>query len=161
MDAVELVTKDAATDPSKRSQFFDQYKLYVDSAQKNSDRRAISNSFFLAVCTALIGFIGVCIKDNPSWVLLTLIPISGIVISLLWLQIIESYKNLNSAKFNVIHKIEEDLPLRLFEYEWELLKKGKTKQYIPLTHIERFVPALFCLLFLVIAIRGIYLAIVL
>jgi hypothetical protein len=40
-------------------------------------------------------------------------------------------------EFAVIHKIEEQLPLRLYEYEWQILGYGKDpKKYRPFTHVE-------------------------
>jgi len=46
---------------------------------------------------------------------------------------VESYKDLNTAKFAVIHKLEEQLPVALFRYEWHLCGHGKDKdKYVPL-----------------------------
>lgn len=38
---------------------FEQYKLYVESAEKISDRRQNANNYFLTINTALISFLGI------------------------------------------------------------------------------------------------------
>jgi hypothetical protein len=63
--------------------------------------------------------------------------------------LVKSYKALNTAKFKVIHEIEEQLPVALFDYEWHVCGKGKDREkYVPLTHLERLVPWMFGVLFL-------------
>ena len=54
-----------------------------------------------------------------------LIPVSlaGLVLSVLSLRIVKSYKKLNEAKFDVILGLECYLPSAAFGYEWELLKE--------------------------------------
>ena len=62
----------------------------------------------------------------------------------LWFRIVVSYKGLNSGKFKVIHAIEARLPLALYDTEWEMLGRGKSKKiYWPFTHIELLVPWIF------------------
>lgn len=50
---------------------------------------------------------------------LWLLAIAGIALSVLWEALITSYRNLNTAKFAVIHKIEKRLPISPYEAEWE------------------------------------------
>jgi hypothetical protein len=61
-------------------------------------------------------------------------------------------KALTTAKFTVIHEMEEQLPVALFDYEWHVCGKGKDRtKYVPLTHLERLVPWMFGLLFVLLA----------
>jgi hypothetical protein len=66
--------------------------------------------------------------------------------------LLENYRKLNSGKFKVIHEIEKELPLNLFEYEWEKLGKGNDpKLYKKLSNVEKIIPYIFgCLFFSVI-----------
>lgn len=125
----------------------DQYKIYVNAAEKISDRRQSTNEFFLGLNTALIGLLGfIKTKENLSEdaLLLFIASVAGAVICYLWYRIILSYKGLNSAKYEVIHTIEGRLPLALYDTEWEALGRGEDKtKYWPFSHIERYVPWIF------------------
>ena len=123
------------------------YKLYLEMADRISSRRERANTFFLTLNTAIVGFVGyVNLSDKPfedaHWI--TLISIAGIILSLLWQGMIRSYKNLNTAKFQVVHQIEKSLPLRPYDAEWVFVGGGEDKKrYNPFTHIEQWIPWIF------------------
>lgn len=129
---------------------FEQYKLFVEMADRISARRQTASSFFLSVNTALISVIGYLHlesspqpKDSFFWIVTT----AGIALSYLWYRIIRSYRDLNSAKFKVIHEIEKHLPLSPYTAEWEAIGHGKRSDlYLPFTHIEIGIPWIFLLL---------------
>jgi hypothetical protein len=132
----------------------EQYKIYLNSAEKISDRRQKANEFFLALNTGLVTLLGLVstwtAKSETLW-LLILAAISGVIMCYLWYRIVRSYDGLNSGKFRVIHAIEGRLPLALYDTEWETLGRGKDKNiYWPFTHIERRVPWIFIALYLII-----------
>lgn len=139
-----------ADDPVWRSQLFEQYKLYLDGIQKNSDRRTSANNYLLTVNTAIIAIYGFSDKITHSFVWAIIIPVSGILASFLWFRIIESYRNLNTVKFEVLHKLEANLPANLFSHEWEIAEEGQTSKYRPFSHIEKNIPLIFILLYVVI-----------
>ena len=73
-----------------------------------------------------------------------LVPVMAGVLCYLWYRMVRSYRDLNSAKFKVIHAIERQLPLRPYDAEWESVERGKNpKLYLPFTHVEGVVPWLF------------------
>lgn len=121
----------------------DQYKLYVEMADRVSARRQTANSYFLSINTAILGFAGYVTTKSAGgqvWVL----GLVGIVLSYLWYRIIVSYRDLNSAKFKVVHEIEKRLPISPYDAEWEAMGRGKEPSlYHPLTHIEKGVPWVF------------------
>lgn len=125
----------------------EQYKIYLDSTEKISDRRQKANEFFLGLNTALVTLLGfIAIKTDQAQInlILSLASIAGITMSYLWYRIIFSYKGLNGGKFQVVHAIESRLPLALYDTEWEMLGRGEKKElYWPFTHIELFVPKIF------------------
>jgi hypothetical protein len=125
----------------------EQYKIYISSAEKISDRRQKTNEFFLALNTGLVALLGfVATKTNQGEVstLLALSSIAGGTMSYLWYRIIRSYKGLNDAKYKVVHAIEARMPLALYDTEWETLGRGTDKKiYWPFTHIELWVPWIF------------------
>ena len=143
------------TNEKYQAHLLDQYKLYVEMADRVSARRQSANSYFLSVNTALLGFIGYsAIKDTGEY--MWLLAIAGLALSYLWYRLIRSYRDLNSAKFKVIHAIEKRLPLSLYDAEWEAMECGKNpKLYKPATHIEIGVPWVFLALHGITLIRTI------
>jgi len=130
----------------------DQYKVYVQSAEKISDRRFEANKFFLTLNTAIIGAVGfVVVKFSDEFIFLILLAtVIGGFISYYWFRIIKAYKGLNTEKFRLIHAIEKRLPLSLYYTEWEELGRGKdNKKYQPFTDIEIKIPILFISAYLV------------
>jgi hypothetical protein len=134
----------------------DQYKIYINAAEKISDRRQKTNEFFLGLNTALLALLGfIATKTNQQEIGLMLVisAVAGITICYLWYRIIASYKGLNSAKFKVIHAIELRLPLALYDTEWEMLERGKNKKvYWPFSHIELNVPKIFIAIYTLLLI---------
>lgn len=132
------------------------YQLYLEMADRISTRREKANTFFLTLNTGMIAFLGYLVgvgqlSYSQSW--LSFVSISGIVICYLWHKIIRSYRNLNTAKFKVIHEIERLLPLKPYDAEWEYVGRGvKPKLYVPLTHVEAAIPLVFLILHLSVMI---------
>lgn len=135
------------------SHLLEQYKMYVEMADRISNRRATANSYFLSVNSAILAFIGyLSSKDATGY--LWFLAAGGFTLSVLWETLIISYRNLNTAKFLVIHKIEKRLPISPYEAEWEAMGRGKNKKlYRPLSHIEMGVPYVFMALHAIVLIR--------
>jgi len=125
------------------------YKLYVTMADNISSRRQTANSFFLTVNTALVALWSSakhCFGEQALQ-FIWLVALCGIVLCYAWYRLVRSYKDLNSAKFKVIHLIEQGLPLSPYDAEWEAVGRGKNKKlYLPFTHIEIYVPWVFLLI---------------
>lgn len=137
----------------------DMYKLCVEMADRISARRLTANSFFLTINTALVALVGYLSLANKKGLEVTqywVIAIAGISLCYMWYRQIKSYSGLNSAKFEVIHQMEKDLPYRMFDAEWEAVGRGKDpKKYLPFTEIEMFIPWVFLLLHLVVLIKSV------
>ena len=139
-----------------RNDLFAQYKLYVESAEKISERRVSSNNFLLTVNAFLVTLNGfqAAIWNKNYWGVL--IPLAGFLVSLTWLRIIISYSNLNAVKFKVIHELEKHLPAALYSYEWQKAELGRGKVYRPMSHLERWIPVVFIILYVVLAIAVVW-----
>ena len=116
----------------------EQFKIYVESSERISDRRQSANSFFLSANTLLLGSEGALFK---LWVEFgyaqILIGFAGVLLTLTWFALIISYRRMNSGKFEVIHELEKHLPHRLYFAEWEFLERGVVQgNYIKFTVIE-------------------------
>ena len=133
--------------------YIEQYRIYLHLFDRTSDRRHKSNEFFLGVNTAIMGIMGYIEAKNIEHtpVIFFLAPIVGVAICFCWYRLIMSVSQLNRAKFKVIHNLEKNLPLNLFETEWHLLGNGKdSSKYYPISHTERFIPLIFIFLYIVI-----------
>lgn len=135
------------------SHLLDQYKLYVEMADRISQRRATANTYFLTVNSAILAFVGYITPKDANdnlWML----AIAGIALCWLWRALINSYKNLNTAKFKVIHAIEKRLPISPYETEWTFMGKGNDpKLYRPISHIESGVPWVFFVLHGIVLVK--------
>ncbi|WP_328493950.1 hypothetical protein OHS59_15305 [Streptomyces sp. NBC_00414] len=133
----------------QQSEELELYKLTVEMADRISARRGSANSFFLSVQTALVTLIGFGIpelSESPWWVSCA-VAMAGITLAVAWWMQLRSYRDLNSAKFAVINRLEEGLSVRIFTDEWEALKserffRGRSR-YAELGAAERFVPLVF------------------
>ena len=137
---------------SFKSDLLEQYKLYVQSAENVSSRRVTSNRYLLTINAALVALYGLQSANFGQGYWTLLIPIIGIPVSLLWYLIIKSHADLNRIKFDVIHQFEQHLPAAMYKYEWHLAEKGQGKAYRAVTTIERWIPALFGVLHVILAV---------
>lgn len=135
------------------SHLLDQYKLYVEMADRISQRRTTANNYFLTVNSAILGFVGYLTSKDSTEYLWTL-GFAGMALTALWFAIIISYKNLNTAKWNVVHEIEKRLPISPYDAEWEAVQRGLSKKlYWPISHVESFVPWIFFVLHLFVTCK--------
>jgi hypothetical protein len=127
----------------------EQYKLYVEMADRVSSRRALANTFFLTVNTLVFTGIGFLWKDPPqasAW--LGVFPLLVLVAQcLVWFWTIRSYRQLNAGKWAVVGAMERRLPASPWcSAEWVALGEGKDpSRYWSLTHVEQWIPFLFAL----------------
>jgi len=131
---------------------FDQYKLALEMADRVSARRMQANTFFLAVNTGLLTVFASLAKDKIISGFTGALPIIALlVLCFVWWRIVRSYRQLNSGKFAVILELETLLPAVPYAAEWKALGDGKDpKRYLPLRHVENWVPRLFGLLYLLL-----------
>ena len=126
--------------------YFEQYRLYIEGLDKISDRRDSANRHFITINSSFFVLAGLIIQytHESQKLFLIVLCILGLFTSTIFWFLINSYKQLNTGKFAVVHKIEQKLPLRLYKDEWKILGEGKDKKkYYPFSHIERLVPLMF------------------
>lgn len=130
-----------------KAHLLEQYKLYVEMADRVSSRRVQTASFYTSILSALLALLSIAsnkelFQGSQSFVLLT-IAILGLCLCLAWTANINSYKQLNSLKFKVIHDMEAHLPFPCYDMEWKILKEEKSRQrYFRLTAIEQYIPVI-------------------
>jgi hypothetical protein len=131
--------------------FLDQYKLFVEMADRVSARRATANSFFVTVQSALVTAFGFTTGDR--WPL----AVAGIAVAVTWWLTLRSYRMLNEAKFGVINTMEVRLNAQPYADEWKALKtEGGPlwQRYAALSFVEQVIPVVFLGLNVVLVIRA-------
>jgi hypothetical protein len=148
----------AVSPDSYRSDYYghllEEYKLYVEMADRMSARRIQASQFYISLLSALFGVIAILVEkrifpgSEGSFLLLG--SLLGLFLCFIWHVNINSYKQLNLLKFKVIEEMEVQLPFPCYAREWQIEKK--TKQYQRLSKVEKYVPLSIALLYLGLAI---------
>lgn len=134
----------------------EQYKQYVEMADRISQRRAVANNFFLTLNTALIGLSaslsGLSQTASVPGGAALAVSVFGLPLAWSWETILTSYRQINGAKFSIIHELEISLPAAPYTREWDLVGHGGDPQkYRPLSHVESWVPRLFMMAYAALA----------
>jgi hypothetical protein len=140
--------------------YFELYKLAVEMADRISARRSLANSFFLTINTGLVAIMAG--TDDLKWYL----PVAGLLFCVTWWALLKSYRDLNSAKFQIILGMEERLPVRVYADEKRIYKSDSVRfqprrkvirkwmaQYRELNRVERIVPIVFGVLYVAELVR--------
>lgn len=138
--------KSKDSENNKMEILIEEYKLYVEMMDRTSSRRNDANKFYITILSSILGIFALLIENNvfvkfSNWTIL-IISVLGMILCILWSVNIQSYKQINSLKFLVIHELEELLPFPCYTKEWDILKEGK-KQYRRLTTVENILPFIF------------------
>ena len=131
-----------ANNESKDDILIIQWQTCVEMANSVSQRRDTMNNIFVTLNLAIMAAVSM-VWDIKS----ILILVAGCAICGLWILFIQNYKRLNTAKFEIINKMERDLPYQPFNIKWEKLKNNK--EYKDSTKLERFLPIMFIILYIV------------
>lgn len=138
----------------------EQYKLLVTMADNVSARRALTNSFYITVLSALLAILsltGENFATEAQNIIFLVVSILGLVLCMVWKININSYGQLNTGKFKVIQEMEAQLPFACYDREWELLGAGQdSKKYLQLTKVEQYVPYLLAVPYLLLLVYTLY-----
>ena len=139
----------------------EQYKLYVEMADRVSSRRAQANRFYISLLSVLLVLLSIGVSREVFGdilrVILVAVAVLGLVLCFLWYVNIRSYRQLNSGKFQVIHEMEQHLPIAAYDREWEVLGRGKeSRKYLQLTRVEQWVPLALSIPYLLLLIYSLF-----
>lgn len=126
----------------------EQWKTVVEMADSTSNRRISSSNVFILINTAILAFISFEVGFTNL-----IISIIGIVISVVWICSIKSYKKINKIKFKVINELETFLPASTYGYEWKLINENKRHKHF--TTLESFIPFIFIIMYITVIIINI------
>lgn len=120
----------------------EQYKILVESAHKNSENRLQSVNFFIAVLSGLLVAV-TAFFDNAR--MRPAIAAFGLLISVIALFTVYRYRQMNKVKFQLIHELEEQLPVRPFSTESDHTANFKSLNF---TRLEMILFGIFAVGFL-------------
>lgn len=161
----------------KEKNSFEEFKLIYESTEKVTDRRLTNNKLNYTICIATVVAIGVIWKwviENSNYffsglLLVTILTSLAIFFCSLWIRQILDFKNLNSAKFEVMNEMAENLfftdaendimvvSFKPFEKEWQKLSKINALQEVSKSNLialkssntEFFIPKAFRIIFII------------
>jgi hypothetical protein len=129
----------------------------VNTTLNVSNRRMRNNRFYVLLLSGTLAVLSVLTETQIiEEVGLLLAGLLGFALCVLWYLSIVSYKQLNSGKYEVITKMEEDLPAKPFDDEWKVLDEGQNwRTYITHTRVERKIPGVLAIPYLLISIYAV------
>lgn len=121
---------------------FEQYKIMIDSAEKNSDKRIKQNNIYLTINLAFLSYI--LTFKNLLQIIIT--SVIGVVICVIWFLTILNYCKRNGVKFDIINEMEEEFG-SLFKEEWK-----RISVLTSLSIYERIISIIFIIIYIVLPI---------
>ncbi len=141
---------------TEEDRYVEIYKLHSELADHVSQRREGANRLYVSVVGGLVVFLAALVRfgGEPFSAIIFLVSLGGVLLSLSWYGVLQSYRQLNNNKFRVLHRLErEHLPFQFFVEEWDPEASGaKTNDYRRLTKVEASLPIIFVALFVGIAV---------
>ena len=135
------------------------YRLHVEMADRVSQRREGANRLFVTLLSAMIVLMAAVLRFGtgmeavPVEFVVAVLTATVLSLAISWFIVIRSYRQLNTGKFDVLQKLERELPFAFYRMEWERLGEGKDPgRYWKLTVVETFLPAIFAALSLAVCI---------
>lgn len=125
---------------------FEQYKIFVESAEKNSEKRVTQNNIYLTINLAFLSYI---LFQKPNLVETIITSFVGLIICLVWLLTIINFCKRNKVKFDIINEMEEEFG-NLYKEEWK-----RISILTPLSTYEKFLAIIFMMVYIIIPMLNI------
>lgn len=153
----EILFHGGAPDKESKQEFFDLYRMMVESSEALVARRQGVNTFFLTINGLLLTGIGLVLRGEGELRLKALgigfLFLTGFVLAWTWRSLLISFGQLNTGKFAVITRMEDHLAASIYRAEWQALGEGKDRAiYKSFTDREKWVPTVLLAVYLVAAV---------
>ena len=143
----------------KQQELLEIYKLHAQLADSVTKQRATANRFYVLIFSGLVVLFSAFLQRKngvPLGWIMVIFGLFGLLLAVAWHSVIRSYRQLNTAKFKVLHELEEKLAYPFSRREWDLLAKGTDRKvYQQLTAAESRVPIIFGICFVLLLLIGI------
>ena len=149
------------SNPTYYQFLLEQWKTATQLASNISSQRQQTNNFYMTAMTMLTsGLLFICNLENITPLIRWIVgfgSVIGLICCICWFIMIRSFSKINAAKYHIINEIEQYLPANVLNYEHELKtasKKSKDKKYdyVSFAKVERIMPLVFAVLFVLVAI---------
>lgn len=120
--------------------------MFVESAEKNSEKRINQNNIYLTFSLALFSFVSITGLDKLSFYILCML---GIIISIIWLLTIDNYSKRNKVKFDIINEYENKNDLN-----WFVEEQKRILVLTNLSFLEKLLPIAFIVIYLIIMLSA-------
>jgi hypothetical protein len=162
VESVLLPQGDPST-PEQRTQFFELYKLMVQTSEALVARRQGTNTFFLTANGLLLTAMGLVLRPGADprrhGGAMAAFCATGLIVSWAWRNLLVSFGQLNKGKFAVILRLEKRLVASVFDAEWEALGRGQDRKvYRSFTESEARVPFVFLGIYLTAGVAALVIA---
>lgn len=136
------------------------YRIYVQTAENNIDRRMQMHRFFFSLIAA-IGIAYAFVLDRTPKddlgdlraVGAVLLPLASLVFSCAWFAVVLAFRRLSRTKYKIISRLEESMGIEVHRVEWEEFKRLHSGGTI--TQWELIVPATVAVVSLALAIASV------
>lgn len=137
--------------------FFKQYKFFLQTSEDLVERRQNANNFYITINSAFIALFGTLLTFEIEMfykvIIGAIFAVMGIVLSLSWIKMLDSYGMLNTSKMKIIGCLERNLPASLYAAEWEAMSdRLNKKKYVSFTESEKQIPKIFIVLYVLVLI---------
>lgn len=138
----------------------EQYKVYVEMADRVSARRSLAHTFFMTFHVMILGILGISLTHEQaiSRVGFLLFPLLGLLVMCYgWWSLVQYFRRTMRAKVMVIAELEKRLPS---SPSWQAERKamGRENAYGALKRMEVILPFIFALLYVFSFIYAIHLS---
>ena len=138
------------------------YKIFVETAERNIDRRLQANRYFFTVIAGVFAAYAFLAEARAKGLAnqfeiinslaFVILPTFLSIISLSWFLAIRAFRSLSTAKYAVIHRLEQELPQKPFIQESE----AQRVTVLTGTRIEMIIPLIFLFLALTALLLPVY-----
>lgn len=122
----------------------EQYKIFVESADKISDKRINQNNIYITIELALLSYLS-AVKIEKLYIYI--FCSMGLFIAILWFLTIDNYSKRNKVKYQIINEYEKENKMN-----WFLEEEKRIAVLTNLTFLEKILPTFTFVIFIVIMI---------
>lgn len=129
----------------------EQYKAKLVDLGNLGTRQTAMTTYYVSIVSALLGVLALKEKTlaQMDTSVLVIVCSAGAIICTLWFTSLTFFRGLFRAKIRVISEIEASLPFQTFDREYEIMRTARVRSWV---WIERFVPIVFGVFFVLIAV---------
>ncbi len=139
---------------------FEEYKFFAGMTDKLSQRRQQTHTIFEGILTALLVLVYFFVKDTNMKGLALALPVClvsvlGVLVCIIWNNIISNYKELIGLRFKILMEMEKRLEgsVGMYNIEWEYFSsKNSAKEPFKFSIYEKFLPLIFGIVFVLMGI---------